>query len=148
MRPIELTPLFASLQYLTGVGPRLILLMRKCVNLPAGISTVTGDQALAFVRFPQFPSSRTFGDAPAVSTWEYRARVPNDPALAQIVPVPPRPFPAALRDADLLPARWTLADCATLVWCVLSVVGVPLLLWRWWTRRRDSRDPRPPTLDR
>ena len=26
-------------------------------------------QALAFVRFPQFPSSRAFGNAPAVSTW-------------------------------------------------------------------------------
>ncbi len=38
MRPIELTPLFASLQSLTGIGPRLILLMRKCVNLPAGIT--------------------------------------------------------------------------------------------------------------
>jgi ATP-dependent DNA helicase RecG len=38
MRPLELTPLFASLQSLTGIGPRLILLMRKCVNLPAGIT--------------------------------------------------------------------------------------------------------------
>ncbi len=27
-------------------------------------------QGLAFLRFPQFPSSRAFGDAPAVSTWE------------------------------------------------------------------------------
>jgi hypothetical protein len=93
-------------------------------------------QALAFVRFPQFPSSRAFGDAPAVTTWEYRTRIPNDPALAQIVPVPPRPFPAELRDPDLLPARWTPADYATLVWCTLSVVGLPLLLWRWWKRRR------------
>ena len=96
-------------------------------------------QALAFLRFPQFPSSRAFGDAPAVSTWEYRTRVPNDPALAQIVPVPPRPFPDELRDADLLPARWTPADYATVVWCVLSVVGVPLLLWRWWKRRRRAQ---------
>jgi len=38
MRPIALTPLFASLQSLSGIGPRLILLMRKCVNLPAGIT--------------------------------------------------------------------------------------------------------------
>jgi len=38
MRPNALTPLFASLQSLSGIGPRLILLMRKCVNLPAGIS--------------------------------------------------------------------------------------------------------------
>jgi hypothetical protein len=102
-------------------------------------------QALVLLRFPQFPSSRAFGDAPAVSTWEYRTRVPNDPALAQIVPVPPRSFPSALRDADLLPARWTPADWATLVWCVLSIVGVPLLLWRWWKRRRRAELPN--TLD-
>ncbi|MFA5898872.1 MAG: ATP-dependent DNA helicase RecG, partial [Hyphomicrobium sp.] len=30
--------MFASLQSLSGIGPRLILLMRKCVNLPAGIT--------------------------------------------------------------------------------------------------------------
>ena len=91
--------------------------------------------ALAFVRFPQFPSSRAFGDAPAVTTWEYKARVPNDPALAQIVPVPPRPFPAALRDPDLLPPAWRPSDYALVVWGVLSVVGIPFLLWRAWRWR-------------
>ncbi len=37
MRPIELTPLFASLQSLSGIGPRLILLLKKCLTLPPGI---------------------------------------------------------------------------------------------------------------
>ncbi len=100
-------------------------------------------EALAFLRFPQFPSSRAFGNAPAVSTWEYRTLVPSDPAMAQIVPVPPRPFPPELRDADLLRAPWTPADYATLVWCLISVVGVPVLLWRWWQRRRRRRDAPP-----
>ncbi len=95
-------------------------------------------QALAFLRFPQFPSSRAFGNAPAVSTWEYRTLVPSDPAMAQIVPVPPRPFPAELRDSDLRPAPWTPADYATLVWGVLVVVGLPFLLWRGWRRRRRA----------
>jgi hypothetical protein len=54
----------------------------------------------------------------------------------QIVPVPPRPFPAALRDPDLRPAPWTPADYATLVWGVLSIVGLPWLLWRGWQRWR------------
>lgn len=94
--------------------------------------------ALAFLRFPQFPSSRAFGGAPAATVWEYRSLVPNDPALMQIVPVPPRPFPAALHDPDLLPPRWTPADWATLVWALVTVVGIPLLLWRWW-RPRASR---------
>ena len=93
-------------------------------------------EALAFVRFPQFPSSRAWGDAPAVTTWEYKARIPNDPALAQIVPVPPRPFPAALHDPDLLPRTFRPSDYAVVVWGVLSVVGIPFLLWRWWRWRR------------
>jgi ATP-dependent DNA helicase RecG len=37
MRPFELTPLFASLQSLTGIGPRLILLLKKCLTLPPGV---------------------------------------------------------------------------------------------------------------
>ena len=98
-------------------------------------------EALAFLRFPQFPSSRAWGDAPAVTTWEYKARIPNDPALAQIVPVPPRPFPAALHDPDLLPRTWRPSDYAVVVWGVLTVVGIPFLLWRgWrWRRRRGER---------
>jgi hypothetical protein len=101
-------------------------------------------EALAFVRFPQFPSSRAFGSAAAVSTWEYRTLVPNDPALAQIVPVPPRPFPAQLRDTDLLPSPWTPADYATLSWGVIVFAGVPVGAWRWRRRRRRKRGVQQP----
>ena len=38
MRPASLNPLFASAQSLGGIGPRLILLLKKCLNLPAGVS--------------------------------------------------------------------------------------------------------------
>ena len=38
MRPNELTPLFASAQSLTGIGPRLVTLLRKAVRLPPGVS--------------------------------------------------------------------------------------------------------------
>jgi ATP-dependent DNA helicase RecG len=38
MRPIELTPLFASLQSLTGIGPRLTILLKKCLTLPPGVT--------------------------------------------------------------------------------------------------------------
>jgi len=38
MRPSVLTPLFASAQALTGVGPRLLALLKKAVRLPPGIS--------------------------------------------------------------------------------------------------------------
>ena len=96
--------------------------------------------ALAFVRFPQFPSSRAFGDAPAVTTWEYKALIPNDPALVQIVPVPPRAFPKALRDPDLIPPPWRPSDYAVLVWGILTVVGIPIVLWRLWRWRRTRRE--------
>ena len=38
MRPAALNPLFAPAQTLTGIGPRLALLLKKCLMLPAGIS--------------------------------------------------------------------------------------------------------------
>ena len=38
MRPNELSPLFASAQSLAGIGPRLVLLLKKALRLPAGVS--------------------------------------------------------------------------------------------------------------
>ena len=38
MRPIELNPLFASAQSLTGIGPRLILLLQEGLDLPPGVT--------------------------------------------------------------------------------------------------------------
>jgi hypothetical protein len=96
-------------------------------------------EAIAFIRFPQIPSSRAFGDAPAVTTWEYKSLVPADPAEAQIVAVPPRAFPEALRDRDLLPSPRRPSDTAALVWAILALGGIPWLAWRawrWWARRR------------
>jgi hypothetical protein len=100
-------------------------------------------QGLAFLRFPQFPSSRAFGDAPAVTPWEYHARVPAEPGMAQIIPLPPRPFPPELRDPDLLPPPRPASDYAAIAWGLLSVVGIPWVVWRWWQRRRDPRSTSP-----
>jgi hypothetical protein len=99
--------------------------------------------ALAFVRVPQFPSSRALGDAPVVTLAEYRSRLPSDPAKLQIVPVPPRPFPDELRDPDLLAPPLHRSDRAMAVWGVLLVVGIPWVVWRAWRRWRDRRRPRP-----
>lgn len=109
-------------------------------RLPEGSGTLArmlcaDVDALAFMRVPQFPSSRAFGDAPAVSTKEYQARVPKDPARVQIVPVPPRPFPEALRDPDLIAPRRHPSDYAALAWGALSVAGA-LALIRRATRRK------------
>jgi len=89
-------------------------------------------EAVAFLRFPQFPSSRAFGDAPAVTPWEFHARVPAEPGMMQIVPVPPRPFPTALRDPDLVPLRRPPSDYAAAIWGLLLFFGVLLLLYGLW----------------
>jgi ATP-dependent DNA helicase RecG len=39
MRPDAFTPLFASAEDLTGVGPRLLTLLKKAVRLPPGVAT-------------------------------------------------------------------------------------------------------------
>src|SRR5689334_1769181 len=38
MRPIELSPLFASLRALAGIGPPMIILLKKALALPAGVT--------------------------------------------------------------------------------------------------------------
>lgn len=76
-------------------------------------------EALVFVRIPQIPSSRAFGSYPVWSIDEYMQRVPEDKSQWKIVPVEPRPFPAALRTPDTLSDEplppWVPAAVALLV---------------------------------
>ncbi|MEO8304935.1 MAG: hypothetical protein ABI724_12515 [Betaproteobacteria bacterium] len=120
------------------IGASLLALGSK----PTGTSEPAGElarmisedlEAILFVRLPQFPSSRVFGDAPAVSPGEYHSRLPPVP---QVVPVPERPFPAALRDADLLPAGRPPSAYAAAIWGTLLIVGIPMFLYRQWRRWR------------
>jgi hypothetical protein len=78
------------------------------------------------VRVPQLPSSRKLGTWPVVNPREYLGAIPHDPAEAQIVPVPPREFPAQLRDADLLPPAMRRSTVPLIVW---AVTGILLLAW-------------------
>jgi hypothetical protein len=96
-------------------------------------------EALVFLRVPQLPSSRAWGDWPIASVDEYTARVPSDPALAKIIPVPPRPFPESLRGPGLVaPGRARRGQIAVAMWGLVTLVGVPWLIWQW-LRRRDDR---------
>jgi hypothetical protein len=65
-----------------------------------------------------------------VSALEYRARLPKQRNDMQIIPVPDRPFPAELRDDDLLPPPSRRSRRALDAWAALSVVGLPWVVWR------------------
>ena len=86
-------------------------------------------EALLFLRFPQFPSARPLGEAPVVTTAEYRARLPRNRADMRIIAVPSRAFPAELRDDDLLPPPRGRSQRAFKAWAALSLVGLPWVLW-------------------
>ena len=88
-------------------------------------------EALVWVRVPQLPSSRAWGDSAVVTKREYEARLPTDRSQAKIIPVPPRLFPPELRDPDLLPAPPSRSALAVVLWTVVSLAGIPWLLWRW-----------------
>lgn len=63
-------------------------------------------EAIMLVKIAQIPSSRAWGSAPVFSFDEYMQRTPSDHADWKIIPVAPRPFPAALREPRLpVPAR-------------------------------------------
>ncbi|HKW81961.1 MAG TPA: hypothetical protein VJQ49_13205, partial [Casimicrobiaceae bacterium] len=94
--------------------------------------TALGDdiEALLWLRVPQLPSSRAWGDFAVVSGGEYGARLPADRSKAMIVPVPPRPFPAELRDPDLLPPAGSRSRLAAAAWTALLFAGIAWLAWR------------------
>jgi hypothetical protein len=94
-------------------------------------------EALVLVRIPQIPSSRAFGSAPVFSIDEYIARAPQDESQWQIVPVPPRPFPAELREGPALAEESTLPVPAPVGGLLLGVVGAGAG-WHW-RRRRNVR---------
>ena len=84
---------------------------------------------ILLVRIPQFPSSRAWGDWPVESSVEYAARVPTDPAQRQIIPVPPRPFPAELRDPRMPSEPPLRSDYAVLAWA-LAIVALFVFILR------------------
>ncbi len=122
------------------IGAALVGVMRDSPlaargTLPSFIATDA--EALFFLRFPQFPSSRPLGSAPVVDPFEFRERLPRDPADAQLIPLPPRPFPGELRDDDLLGAPTPRSEKALRAWAALSVIGLPWAVWRTVRGRQD-----------
>ena len=94
--------------------------------------------AIVLVKIAQIPSSRAWGSAPVFSFDEYMQRTPSKHADWKIVPVAPRPFPAALRSSSL-PAPATPSPVP------LPVAGIGALgvlggaaFWRRRSRKKKS----------
>jgi hypothetical protein len=77
-----------------------------------------------------------FGDAPVISPWEFRKRMPPEP---RIVPVPPRPLPETLRPNDLVPIDRPASDYAAIAWGLIFIAGIPMFLFRHWKEWRNRR---------
>ena len=125
------------------IGASLLALVAEAQSTREGIGKNSGplaqmlaedSETIAFIRIPQIPSSRAFGDAPAVTMSEYRARLPGNRAAMQTVPVPPRAFPSELRDPDLLPPPRRPSDIATITWAAIALCAVAWLALRLWSR--------------
>ena len=88
--------------------------------------------ALAWLTLPQFPSPRAPGAVPVVALDEYEARVPVDPALRKLIPLPARHLPEALRPDDLLPPLPHPSDLAVRWWAIapLALAVVYLVFGR------------------
>jgi hypothetical protein len=91
--------------------------------------------AIELLRMPQWPSSRRFGSWPVVTPDEYFGKIPHDPADVETVPVPPREFPAALRDPDLLRPPARRSDVPLFAWAGVVAIALGYAL-RFMRRRR------------
>lgn len=96
----EVTDLYPLVAF-TAAGQDLLDRVTAGKVEAAGLEGLLAEdvEAILYVRIPQFPSSRAFGQAPVASLDEYMRRVPEDRSQWTVVPVPPRPFPAELKDA-------------------------------------------------
>ncbi|MDQ5946520.1 MAG: hypothetical protein QG619_1943 [Pseudomonadota bacterium] len=117
------------------IGADLLRLAKGTTQrkLSAFENALAGDiDALLFVRIPQLPSSRAWGDYPIVSSVEYRERIPKRLEDRQIVPVGPRPFPKDFVDPDAPSEPPLRSDYA--VAGIILLVLLALLLPALWLR--------------
>jgi hypothetical protein len=96
-------------------------------------------EAIVFVRIPQFPSSRAFGQAPVLTLAEYQDRVPKDKSQWQIIPVPPRPFPGEMKDPAAPRDRQPPSYYALYVYAAVIALIVAAAAWRVRARPRRSK---------
>lgn len=99
-------------------------------------------EALYFVRIPQIPSSRAFGQAPVYSFAQYLQQAPAERSQWKIIPVTPNPLPETLKQGlarqpdspSLLPAPAVLF-LVSMVGCLWLLFKLGQRLWRRWHTR-------------
>ncbi len=96
-------------------------------------------EGLVGVRLPQIPSSRALGTWPAANPREYLNALPADPADLKVIPVPPRPFPPELREADLRPPPPRRSRLPILAWTVAGILPLAWLAGAIWRLLRPAR---------
>jgi hypothetical protein len=96
-------------------------------------------EAVVGVRLPQIPSSRALGTWPAANPRELLGALPADPAELKVIPVPPRPFPARLRDADLLPARPRRSTWPVVLWTLCGILPLAWIAGAAWRLLRPAK---------
>jgi len=96
-------------------------------------------EAVIFVRIPQFPSSRAFGQAPVASLDEYLSRVPEDKSRWKIIPVGPRPFPEEMKDPQAPQEPLRASTYAVAGYGALLLFGAGFAWRRRAARRKKGR---------
>lgn len=88
-------------------------------------------EAIYFVRIPQIPSSRAFGQAPVYGFDQYMTQAPADRNQWKIVPTTPNPLPIALKDGLAL----KLKKPSLVPWPVALVLILFITALVWWVRK-------------
>lgn len=94
--------------------------------------------AVAWLRFPQIPSSRAFGRDAAASPKDYLSRVPADRARWKTIPLEPRPYPGHIRDWRPPPPLLSDSQVGVVAFGLLAVALAAPPAW-WLARRRRAR---------
>ena len=92
-------------------------------------------EAIYFVRIPQIPSSRAFGQAPVYSFNQFMSQAPADRSQWKMVPTTPNPLPSELKDGLAL----KLENPSLMPWPVALALAVFIAGFIWCMRKLRNK---------
>jgi hypothetical protein len=118
----------------------LELVAGRTRRTPAELERALTDsaRAVAWLRFPQIPSSRAFGRDAAASPKDYLSRVPSDRSKWNTIPLEPRPYPDHIRDWRPPPPMLSDEQVGVVAFGMLLIALAMPPAW-WIARRRRTR---------